>query len=97
MNKYRYYDDEKKRVSKTEFEMAKMLGLNYYRVPIIDNPGIRWDRATKVLLAIVFLLWLVSLFTFQRTYTTPNGGEYTCKGLVLKICSGDEVAYEYVK
>lgn len=51
------------------------------------------------------MLWLIlgailgiaiyTLFTVETSGTTPNGGEYTCKGTIVKVCTGDYKAYKY--
>lgn len=51
------------------------------------------------------VLWLIfgailgitiyTLFTTETHGTTPNGGEYTCKGTIVRVCSGDSKASKY--
>ena len=38
---------------------------------------------------------IYTLFTTETHGTTPNGGEYTCKGTIVRVCSGDSKASKY--
>ena len=38
---------------------------------------------------------IYTLFTTETHGTTPNGGEYTCKGTIVKVCTGDSKASKY--
>ena len=54
-------------------------------------------RWVKIVLAIIIVSGLM-IFNFndeEITKTTPNGGNYTCKGKIFKVCSGDNKAYKY--
>ena len=38
---------------------------------------------------------IYTLFTTETHGTTPNGGKYTCKGTIVRVCSGDSKASKY--
>lgn len=48
-----------------------------------------------IIIFICFLSWL-QLFIMSKTYNTPVG-EYTCKGGILKVCSGSNEVYKYIE
>lgn len=47
-----------------------------------------------IILGIMICLFLQS-FKKETHGTTPNGGEYTCKGTIVRVCSGDSRASKY--
>ena len=56
----------------------------------------RWVKNVLwVSLGIVIGISAYTLVKVETHGTTPNGGEYTCKGTIIKVCSGDYKAYKY--
>lgn len=56
-----------------------------------------WVKISIFLIILAFLVYaLIGLIGVQRTYTSPTG-RYTCKGTILKICSGNKEVYNYFK
>ena len=56
----------------------------------------RWVKNVLwVSLGIVIGISAYTLVKVETHGTTPNGGEYTCKGTIVKICTGDYKAYKY--
>ena len=56
----------------------------------------RWVKNVGwVVLGALIGISIYTLFTVETHGTTPNGGEYTCKGTIVKVCSGDYKAYKY--
>ena len=56
----------------------------------------RWVKNVGLLIVGGILgITIYTLFTTETHGTTPNGGEYTCKGTIIKVCSGDSKASKY--
>ena len=56
----------------------------------------RWVKNVGwVVLGALVGISIYTLFTIKETNTTPNGGTYTCRGTIIKVCSGDYKAYKY--
>lgn len=56
----------------------------------------RWVKNVGLLIVGGILgITIYTLFTTETHGTTPNGGEYTCKGTIVKVCSGDSKASKY--
>lgn len=56
----------------------------------------RWVKNVLwIMLGALIGISIYTLFTVETKGTTPNGGEYTCKGSIVKVCSGDYKAYKY--
>ncbi len=56
----------------------------------------RWVKNLLwVMLGAFIGISIYTLFTVETNGTTPNGGAYTCKGTIVKVCSGDYKAYKY--
>ena len=56
----------------------------------------KWVKNGGLLIVGAILgITIYTLFTTETHGTTPNGGEYTCKGTIIKVCSGDSKASKY--
>lgn len=56
----------------------------------------RWVKNVLwVMLGAFIGISIYTLFTIETNGTTPNGGTYTCKGTIVKVCTGDYKAYKY--
>lgn len=56
----------------------------------------RWVKNVLwIMLGALIGISIYTLFTVETNGTTPNGGKYTCKGSIVKVCSGDYKAYKY--
>lgn len=56
----------------------------------------RWVKNVLwIMLGALIGISIYTLVTVETKGTTPNGGEYTCKGSIVKVCSGDYKAYKY--
>lgn len=55
----------------------------------------RWVKNTLwVLLGALIGIIIYSLFTEVNTYTTPEG-EYSCRGNIIKVCTGSQEVFNY--
>lgn len=56
----------------------------------------RWVKNVGwVVLGALIGISIYTLFTTETHGTTANGGNYTCRGTIVKVCSGDYKAYKY--
>ena len=56
----------------------------------------KWVKNMGLLIVGAILgITIYTLFTTETHGTTPNGGEYTCKGAIVRVCSGDSKASKY--
>ena len=56
----------------------------------------KWVKNVGLLIVGAIIgITIYTLFTTETHGTTPNGGEYTCKGTIVKVCTGDSKASKY--
>ena len=55
----------------------------------------KWVKNVGLIILGILLCLLFQSFEKETNGTTPNGGEYTCKGTIIKVCSGDSRASKY--
>lgn len=55
----------------------------------------RWVKNVLLIILGIMICLLFKSFEKETHGTTPNGGEYTCKGTIIRVCSGDSKASKY--